>query len=148
MQQSEPAAASPARDVPLWRLHVLRATYGIFVLPALVMAPFLDGPLARLIVHAPAERGMINGIHMGLFVLSALGLRYPLRMLPILLFEFVWKTIWLLAYGLPQWASGVRAPQWDLDIFLIGGGPILFGLAIPWTYVWHHYVRAPAERWR
>ena len=33
----------------------------------------------------------------GLWVMSFIGLRHPLRMLPIFLFEFVWKTIWLLA---------------------------------------------------
>lgn len=146
MQASEEFPSLP--HVPLWRLYVLRATYGIFVFPALVMAPFLGGPLAKLVVHAPSERGMINGIQVGLFAMAALGLRYPLKMLPILLFEFAWKAIWLLAYGMPQWAAGVESPQLNLDLILIGGGPILFGLVIPWTYVWHHFVRAPAERWR
>jgi hypothetical protein len=147
--QTETAAGMMAdRDVPPWRLHVLRAAYAIFVVPALVMAPFLDGPLAKLVVHGPTERGMINGIHVGLFVMCALGLRYPLRMLPILLFEFTWKAIWLLAYGLPQWRTGVGSPQLNLDLILIGLGPVLFGLAIPWTYVWRYYVLAPGERWR
>lgn len=142
------ASPSPGPEVSLTRLYVLRATYAIFVLPAFVMLPLGSGPLYKLLAHAPAERGMINGIHVGLFALCALGLRYPLQMLPILLFEFAWKTAWLLAYGIPQWADGVRAPQWELDIILIGGGPVLFGLAIPWSYVFRRYAREPGERWR
>lgn len=138
----------PEQDVPLWRLWVLRAAYGIFVFPALAMAPFGGGPLARAVIHAPDDRGMINGIQIGLVAMCALGLRYPLKMLPVLLFEGFWKTVWLFAYGLPQGLSGVRAPQWELDIYLIGGAPLVFGLIIPWSYVWRHYFQAPAERWR
>ena len=104
------------REVPLWRLHVLRATYAIFVLPALVMIPFGTGPLPKLIFHAPTDRGMISAMLAGLFVMTVIGLRYPLKMLPIFLFEFSWKAIWLLFYGLPQWLAGVRTAQFNLDI--------------------------------
>jgi hypothetical protein len=135
-------------ELPRWRIHLLRATYAIFVVPALVMIPLGSGPLPRLILHAPADRGMINGIQAGLFVMCAIGLRHPLKMLPILLFEVVWKLIWLLAYGLPQWQSGVRSAQWSEDIILIGAASILGVLIIPWTYVFRHYLKAPAERWR
>ena len=41
---------------------------------------------------------------------GVLGLRYPLQMLPLLMFEFVWKAIWLIGYGLLQWSSGQLSP--------------------------------------
>jgi hypothetical protein len=143
------APETPAgREMPRWRIHVLRAIYAIFVIPALIMVPLGSGPLSKLILHGPAERGMINGIQAGLFVMCAIGLRYPLKMLPILLFEVVWKLIWLLAYGLPQYLSGVRSEQWGVDIILIGGASILGVLIIPWSHVREQYFRAPAEPWR
>lgn len=144
----EGETAGREREVPMWRLYLLRAVYAIFVVPALIMVPLGSGPLPRLLFHAPAERGMISGIQAGLFVMCAIGIRYPLKMLPVLLFEFVWKTIWLVFYGLPQWSSGVRAPQWDMDIYLIGGAPFLAALIVPWTYVFRHYLRAPGDPWR
>ena len=135
-------------EVSLTRLYLLRATYAIFVLPAIVMIPLGSGPLPKLIFHSATERGMINGIQTGLILMCALGLRYPLKMLPILLFELAWKAIWLLFYGLPNWLAGTSSPQFNLDLMLIGAAPILFGLVIPWSHVFRHYLRQPSERWR
>ena len=80
--------------------------------------------------------------------MGILGVRYPLQMLPIFLFEFAWKTIWLLAFGLPQWLAGTGSPRLSVDLLEIGLFPFVFALIIPWGYVWRHYVTAPADRWR
>jgi hypothetical protein len=138
------AAAEAARsEVSLTRLYVLRATY------LLIVAPGLFSVLPRIIDPPdPTGRGMLVSMLSGLWVVCFLGLRYPLQMLPIFLFEFVWKTLWLINYGLPQWMAGARTPQLKEDMLLIGCGPLLWGLVIPWGYVWRHYIRKPADRWR
>lgn len=129
-------------EVSLARLYLLRAMFLVFaVLGFFVHPQWLFDP-------SLTNRGMILGFTGGLWVMSFFGLRYPLQMLPIFLLEFVWKTMWLLRFGLPQWMAGRADPQLSEDLWLIGGGPILFGLIIPWGYVWRHYIRQPAERWR
>jgi len=144
------SSASPSPDardgagneVPLWRLYLLRAMFFVWAGAGLFMA------VPPLINPAASARGMIESMFGGLWVMGILGLRYPLQMLPIFLFEFVWKTIWLLAFGLPQWLSGIASPRLTEDLLSIGNGPVLFGLIIPWRYVWRRYVRQPAEPWR
>ncbi len=130
------------REVSLFRLYLLRANYMIWAVAGLFMA------LPPLISPDPMARGMVDSMFGGLWVMGVLGLRYPLQMLPIFLFELAWKTIWVLAFGLPQWLAGTGSPRLGEDLVAIGNGPILFGLIIPWGYVWHEYVRKPAERWR
>ena len=130
-------------EVSLVRLYLLRAMFLVFVVGGFFAhLPWLfdDPDLTR--------RGMLDSMLVGLWAMSFFGLRYPLQMLPIFLFEFVWKTIWLLAFGLPQWMAGRVDPLLSEDLILIGGGPIVFGLIIPWGYVWRHYIKQPAERWR
>ena len=141
---SDPPAASPSRDseVSLLRLYLLRANYLLWTAGGLIMA------LPALIDPDPAARGMIESMLGGLWVMGVFGLRYPLQMLPIFLFEFVWKTIWLLAFGLPQWIRGGASDRLTEDLIGIGNGPLLFGVIIPWGYVWRHYFKEPTERWR
>lgn len=129
-------------EVPLWRLNLLRAGFLVFAIAGFFVHP------QWLIEPSLTNRGMILGFTGGLWVMSFFGLRYPLQMLPIFLLEFVWKTLWLLRFGLPQWMAGRVDPQLTEDLILIGGPPILFGLIIPWGHVWRRYIKEPAERWR
>lgn len=146
MSPAAPASlyASERRDseVPLWRLYVLRAGFLIFAVAGLFVHP------QWLIDPNPTNRGMILAFTGGLWMMSFVGFRYPLQMLPIFLLEFVYKSMWLLRFGLPQWMAGRVDPQLSEDLILIGGAPILLGLIIPWGYVWRHYIKESSERWR
>lgn len=133
-------AAEP--QVSLFRLYLLRANYLLWAVAGLFLAmpPLFDRP--------PATRGMVESMFAGLWLMGIIGVRYPLQMLPIFLFEFAWKSIWLLAFGLPQWLARTGSPRLDEDLLAIGNGPILFSLIIPWGYVWRNYVQKPGDRWR
>ena len=140
------ASASPSiwrrgeQEVSLARLYALRAACILF---------FLAGPFIALpdVIHPdPAVRGLMSSIVAGFWVMSILGLRDPLRIMPIFLFEFVWKTIWLLAFGLPRWSSGTEWPHLRQDLWDIGTFPFLLLLVIPWGYVWRHYLRPLAGK--
>ncbi len=135
-------SASGDRKVSLLRLYVLRATY----LLALVIG--LGGMiLPELIRHAPMSRGVIPSLLGGVWLLAFVGLRYPLQMLPLLMFEFVWKATWLLVYGLPQWYAGHVPPTFAEDFYAITFGVILMPIVIPWGYVYRHYIKASGDRW-
>ena len=145
---STAASAAPvatdtvAGEVSLLRLYVLRAAYLLLVVGvgAMILPP--------LIRHEPTARGVIPSLIGGVWLLAFIGLRYPLRMVPLLMFEFAWKTLWLLVFGLPQWSSGQMPPTFAEDFFNIAFGVVLMPIVIPWAYVWRHYVKAPADRWR
>ena len=143
---STAAASAPNRphdgEVSTVRLHVLRAAFLLLVIGlGAMMVP-------QILSHELLSRGVIASLLGAIWVLAFLGLRYPLQMLPLLLFEFLWKAIWAVAYGLPQWAAEAYPPTFAEDAFNIGFGVILMPLVIPWGYAWRKYVTAPAERWR
>src|ERR1700737_1181802 len=127
-------------EVSLARLYVLRAMYLLLVIGGAGVF------LPQLVGHEPTARGVIPSMLGGLWVLACFGLRYPLQMLPILLFELVWKTIWLIDYGLPQWRAGVNTAQFTEDFKAIALGVILIPI-IPWGYVFRHYLKMPGPRW-
>ena len=136
------STTTPESEVSLVRLYVLRATYLLLVvgLGAMIVPVLLS--------HDPMARGVIPSLLGAVWVLAFVGLRYPLQMLPLLMFEFVWKTIWLIAFGLPQWSSGQLPPTFAEDFVNILSGVILMPLVIPWGYVYRHYVKQRATRWR
>jgi hypothetical protein len=138
---SPPAAVAIEGEVSLARLFLLRAMYLLLVFGGAIVF------LPQLIGHEPTARGVIPSMLGGLWVLACFGLRYPLQMLPILLFELVWKTIWLIDYGLPQWRAGVHTTQFAEDFKAIALGVILIPI-IPWGYVFRHYLKMPGPRWR
>jgi hypothetical protein len=129
-------------EVSLARLYVLRATYLLLVvgLGAMIVPP--------LVSHEPMARGVIPSLLGAVWVLAFFGLRHPLLMLPLLMFEFVWKTIWFFDFGLPQWFSGQLPPTFAEDFFNIAMGVVLMPLVMPWGYVYRHYVKGQADRWR
>lgn len=141
---AEPASPNERlaeEEVSLFRLYVLRAMY-------LVLVVGLGGMIVpEILGHELISRGVIPSLLGAVWLLAFLGLRYPLEMLPLLMFELAWKMIWLIAYGLPQWSSGQFPPTFAEDSFNIGLGVILL-LVIPWGYVWRRFVKRPGNRWR
>ncbi|MGA9422572.1 MAG: hypothetical protein WBW61_09425 [Rhodanobacteraceae bacterium] len=139
---NETRHATIAREVSLARLYVLRATYLLLVIGLGEMI------VPGLVSHPVISRGVIPSLLGALWLLAFFGLKYPLEMLPLLMFEFAWKSIWMVAYGLPQWSTGQQPPTFAEDFFAIGVGVILMPLVIPWGYVYRHYVKRPGARWR
>jgi hypothetical protein len=140
--KKETQPANVVQEVSLTRIYVLRATYLLLVIG-------LGGMIVPdVLSHPVISRGVIPSLLGAVWVLAFVGLKYPLEMLPLLMFEFAWKSIWMVAYGLPQWSAGQLPPTFAADSFNIGLGVILMPLVIPWGYVYRHYVRQSGARWR
>jgi hypothetical protein len=135
-----PLSQAAEGEVSLLRLYILRAMYLVLVvgLGAMIVPTIVD--------HELISRGVIPALLGAVWLLAFLGLRYPVEMLPLLMFELAWKTIWMVFYGLPQWSAGRYPPTFAEDMFNIAFGAVLL-LVIPWRYVWRHYVRRPGARW-
>jgi hypothetical protein len=132
------------QDVSTFRLYVLRAMYALmFVGLALMIWPlWLQSTL-----QVEHYRGVVWALLTALSLCAALGIRYPLQMLPILIFELAWKVIWCALIGLPLLLNHAFTPgtyeTWTSCLV----GVVLVPIAIPWRYVFARYVRAPGDRW-
>jgi len=137
-----PRAATP--DVSLFRLYTLRVAY-------LIMSVGLAAFIWPSVIHHTNEFAAAHGIQVallaGLGLTAALGLRYPLKMLPVLLFELTWKAIYLIAFALPLWSAHQidNATAEDIRSVLM---VVIFIPLIPWRYVFAHYVLKRGDRWR
>jgi hypothetical protein len=87
----------------------------------------------------------------GTALLAVVGIRYPIKMLPLLFFEFVWKAIWILLFGLPLLLSGGLEPNVSFGgtetLIACLVGVVLVPIAMPWGYVFKHYLKVPGARW-
>jgi hypothetical protein len=143
MSIAMPAAATTAAELSLTRLHLMRAGYLLMgVGLALVKWPLL--PQADAL---PLYEGVTLSLLTAMSFLAFLGLRYPVKLLPLLLFELAWKLLWLTLVALPNTITG------NLDAAmtetLVNCSLVVVILAvIPWRYVWRSYVHATGDRWR
>jgi len=126
------------------RLNVMRLGYAFMgVGLAIVKWPILVQNAASL----PVFEGVVACLLTAMSLLAFLGLRYPIRMLPILLFEVLWKIIWIAAVALPHLVAH------DIDAatsqVLVNCSLVVVIIAvIPWPYVWRRFVQAPGDAWR
>ena len=131
-------------EVSTLRLYILRAAYLLIAVGlALMVWP-------RLINHTAdwaLRRGDTFGLLAGIQVLAMLGILYPLRMIPLLLFELVWKSIWLVTIAMPLWSAGQIDPGTAESIKACVMGVVVSVIAIPWPYFLAAYVKAPMDRW-
>jgi hypothetical protein len=139
----DPRISGP-ESLPVYRLNMMRVGYLVMGLGlALVKWPLFFQGVHRL----PVFEGVVAVLLTAMSLLALLGLRYPVRLLPLLLFESAWKIIWLAAVALPHLVAD------DMDSatreVLFSFFPIVIILAvIPWGYTWNRYVKAPGDRWR
>ena len=95
----------------------------------------------------PAYEGVTLCLLTAMSLLAFLGLRYPVKMLPVLLFETTWKILWLALVALPNARSGTL-DQTRTEIAVSCSLVVVIIAVIPWRHVWPQFVREPGDRWR
>jgi hypothetical protein len=77
--------------------------------------------------------------------LAVLGLIHPLRMLPLILFTVMYKSLWLVFVALPLWRANALAgsPAEEMS-FVFGIGAPILALCVPWKYVYRQFVKWPS----
>ncbi|MEA2327959.1 MAG: hypothetical protein QOE68_2918 [Thermoanaerobaculia bacterium] len=127
------------------RLYILRAGY--FMIFIFLTTQILPQVIMRGTQY-PHMSGVARALLAALGLMALIGIRYPIKMLPILLFELAWKAIWVAAIGLPlRLAHHLDAGQAETFTDCTFG--VVFCLiVIPWPYVIDTYIRAPGERWK
>ena len=73
--------------------------------------------------------------------LMGLGVRYPVKMLPLLLLQLMYKATWVLTVYLPMKSSGSVTPVAESFYWICVTAVVLDSLVIPWGYFWNAYVR-------
>lgn len=132
-------------EVSTLRLYVLRAMYLLIVIGlGFMIWPLFLAPVEKV----PHMASVVRSVLAAVSLLAIIGIRYPLRMLPLLFFELLWKVVWVLAYGLPLWRAGQLTPGMAATLSDCLPGIVLIPIVLPWGYVIRHYVRAGGDRWR
>ena len=138
-------ASRAAPGLPLYRLYLLRAAY-------LLLGLAQGSKTWSAILHHAQVWDFWHGVGMSFFgaltLLCLLGVRYPIRMMPLLIFEFTWKLIWVLAAWLPPYLAHDLNPDIADSFWGIFPGVVIVPILLPWGYIWKNYALTPGDRWR
>lgn len=132
-------------EVSVVRLTVLRFYYALMAFGTMaVFWPELISHTDEWGIQAGAQYSLLGA----LTLLALLGLRYPLKMLPVIIYEFVWKALWFIFVAAPLWSHGRMTEDVWANVFACGLAIVLTPVIVPWRYFWQVYVTPPADRWR
>ncbi|SIM54749.1 hypothetical protein [Micromonospora cremea] len=142
-ERPEARGARAPAQLALWQLNLLRVGYFVMgVGLAVVKWPLL---------FADKPWGLMDGttecLLVAMSILALIGLRYPQRMLPVLLFEVAWKLLWLGIVALPLWLDNQLEGATRKQAAAVLWVGIIIAV-IPWRHVLTQYVLAPGEPWR
>ncbi len=130
-------------EVSLLRLYLLRGGYLLIVVGlAITKWPEFINHLGSW----ELMEGVVQSMLLAFWALCVLGLRYPLQMLPVLLWEVAWKTVWLVVVALPIWTSG-RMDDATMNMVTANLWVVVFPFVIPWRFVFANYARKRGDRW-
>jgi hypothetical protein len=73
-------------------------------------------------------------------LLSLIGIFYPLKMIPLVMFEIIYKIIWLIIVAYPLWAANRLAGSPAEEMTYAFLWVVLPIVAMPWKYALDTYI--------
>ncbi len=102
---------------------------GIIVMPEVIKTT-LPWP-----VEEPTAFGVVGSIYVAFGLSSILGLRSPLKFVPVLLMQLFYKSVWFIGVFIPLLVTG-RFPSYAIPMVIIFATYFIGDLiAIPFAYV-------------
>jgi len=102
---------------------------GIIVMPEMIKTKF-PWP-----VEEPTAFGIVGSVYVAFGLLSILGLRSPLKFVPVLLMQLFYKSVWCIGVLVPLLVTG-NFPSYAIPMVIIFVTYIIGDLiAIPFSYI-------------
>ncbi len=126
------------KGVPKWRWYLMKTFYAFVFLvfgyqmwSSIITETELLDPLEAVAYSFWAAYAALMGF----------GIRYPLKMIPLLLLQLFYKTLWLVIAYLPLKAAG-SLNDTALELYNANGmGALLDIIVVPWGYVYRNYIK-------
>ncbi|MEL6237701.1 MAG: hypothetical protein AAFQ90_03810 [Pseudomonadota bacterium] len=139
-----PTSPSKLPLVAYWRVIALRLVYLLIIRG---LSSFVWQQLLFEAADLATMTGVAKSMMAALVILCVFGLRYPLDLLPVLVFELSWKALWMLLIALPaalydRWTESIQ------NLFFECIGVVILLALIPWRYVWARWFARASEPWR
>lgn len=74
-------------------------------------------------------------------LLNFFGIRFPLKFIPILLLQLLYKSAWIVGTYLPARNAGALNEDLDSFLWVCVAGITLNLLIIPWKYVFNEFLK-------
>ncbi|MDW3191554.1 MAG: hypothetical protein R8G66_04295 [Cytophagales bacterium] len=125
-------------QVPNWRQHLLRV---VFVLNFIGLA--FDNWSTVLY---PGEQldpwsGVAISFYAAFSLLCLLGIRFPLKFLPLLMIQLIYKSAWMVSTYLPAYQLNQMDESLSSWFWVMVPGIIIDLLVIPWGFVYREYLK-------
>lgn len=129
-------AAPAAGELSPLRLHAMRGGYLVIgVGLAIVKWPLLPDAHTMALFE-----GVTLSLLTAMSLLAFVGVWHPVRMLPVLVLEVLWKVLWLSVVAVPRAVAGELDGAF-VDVAVNCSVAVVIVAAVPWGFAWRTYVR-------
>jgi len=126
------------REPPTWRQHIMR---GLFFLNFISLAfdtwPTIISPQEQM----DTLTGVAYSFWSSFALLNLVGIRFPLKFIPLLFLQLFYKAAWIISTYLPAKNSGLLNEDLNSFLWICVAGIALNLLIIPWGYVYRIYLK-------